>query len=136
MYIIINKELLVSALQTVAGPTTTKQNFPILGGVKLETIKNKVKFPATDLDITIITYRDAEIKKNGEFVIPMRRLLSIAKELPPHDVSLEIVKNNLLITCGKVEFKVTTLTVEEFPQSQEPKKTSLIKIDAAVLKKR
>ena len=46
---------------------------------------------------------------------------------------LEIQKNNLLIKCEKIEFKISTLNNEEFPKVEEEKKVSLIKINTDIL---
>ena len=84
----INKDIIADVLQKVQGPTTTKQNFPILNSVLVSAASNKLKFITTDLDITIISKIDAEITKEGAFTVPMKRFLSIIKELPSLDVAL------------------------------------------------
>jgi len=129
MKFIISKEGLVDGLQEVIGPTTTKQNFPILNSVLLTTEQNKIKFTATDLDITIISLQAAQIQEKGSIAVPMKRLFSIARELPPGEIVIEKNKNNLSIRCEKVEFKINTLNPDEFPQTQEEKGVSLIKMD-------
>ena len=125
----INKDILVDALQVVVGPTTTKQNLPVLSSVLLDISKTNLKLTTTDLDITTITTIPIEDTAPGRVAVPMKRFLSIIRELPPQKITIEKAKNNLLIKCGKVEFKMNILDAEEFPQTQENKKTSLIKID-------
>lgn len=129
MKFIINKEVILENLQKVLGPTTTKQNFPILNSILISSIGNKLKFTATDLDITIISFQEANIIEKGKIAIPMKRFISIIKELPSRDVVVELAKNNLLIKCEKIEFKINTLNPDEFPQIEEEKETSLIKIN-------
>ena len=129
MKLIINKDILVENLQKVLGPTTTKQNFPMLGSVLLTATKNNLKLTTTDLDITIISSQGLEKIETGEVAIPMKNFFSIIRELPPGKITIEKVKNNLLIRCEKIEFKVSTLNAEEFPQIQEKGGVSLIKID-------
>jgi DNA polymerase-3 subunit beta len=63
----------------------------------------------------------------------MKRFISIIKELPSVDITVELTKNNLLIKCEKIEFKINTLDVEEFPKIEEEKKTTLIKLNPDVL---
>ncbi|MDD5070892.1 MAG: DNA polymerase III subunit beta [Candidatus Omnitrophica bacterium] len=125
----LKKEVILDNLQKVLGPTTTKQNFPILNSVLVSTEKNKIKFTATDLDVTIISFQEAEIEEQGILAIPMKRFFSIIKELPSGDIMLETAKNNLLISCEKVEFKINTLSAEEFPKIEEPKENALIKLN-------
>ena len=129
MKCIITKEVLVDALQKTLGPTLTKQNSPILNAILLNTTRKGLKFTTTDLDITIVTTQDVEVQELGQVAVPMKRFLAIARELPPQPITLEKVKNNLLIRCEKVEFKINTLNVEEFPQIQDTKGVSLIRID-------
>jgi len=133
MKFIINKEVLLENLQRVLGPTTTKQNFPILNSVLVNTIDNKLKLTTTDLDITIISFLEAEIAAKGKTAILMKKFISIIKELPSQNISIELIKNNLLIKCENIEFRISTLNPEEFPQIEEEKETSLIKLNSAVL---
>ncbi len=63
----------------------------------------------------------------------MKRFISIVKELPPHNITIETTKNNLLIKCEKIEFKLNTLDPKEFPIIEEVKKISLIKINSCDL---
>jgi len=124
----IEKEVLLDALQRVLGPTTSKQNFPALNSVLISSIHNKLKLTTTDLDTTIITTQEASIQEKGKISIPMKKFISIIRELPSQEVAMEIAKNNLLIRCGKIEFKITTVDPEEFPKVEESQKASLIKI--------
>ncbi|MBU1122003.1 MAG: DNA polymerase III subunit beta [Candidatus Omnitrophota bacterium] len=125
----INKEELLDTLQKVNGPTTTKQNFPILNSVRICTEKNKLKFTTTDLDTTIIAFQEALILEEGSVAIPMKRILSIVRELPLKQITVETRKNILLIKCEKIEFKVNILNEDDFPKIEEEKKASLIKLN-------
>lgn len=129
MKFIIDKDVLLESLQEVLGPTTTKQNFPILNSVLLVAEDKRIKLIATDLDITIIAFQETNIAEKGKVAIPMKRFISIIRELPSQEITIELIKNTLLIKCEKIEFKVNTLNPEEFPQVEEEKETSLIKID-------
>jgi len=129
MKFIINKDILVENLQKVLGPTTTKQNFPMLSSVLLTSTKNTLKLTATDLDVTIISLQEVEKAETGKVAIPMKNFFSIIRELPPGEITIEKNKNNLLIRCEKIEFKMSTLNAEEFPQTQEKEGVSLIKIN-------
>lgn len=133
MEFILNKEILLEILQQIVGPTTTKQNFPILNSVIIQTIKNKIKFTTTDLDVTIIVFQDGEVTEEGKTAIPMKRFLSIIRELPSHEISVKAIKNNLLIKCEKIEFKLPLIPPTEFPPIEEKKKATLIKLDPVVL---
>ncbi|UCG34607.1 MAG: DNA polymerase III subunit beta [Candidatus Omnitrophota bacterium] len=129
----IEKEVLLETLQKVLGPATSKQNFPVLNNVLISSTHNKLKLVTTDLDTTIITTQEANIQEKGKTSIPMKKLISIVRELPSQEITVEITKNNLLIRCGKIEFKINTIDPEEFPKVEESQKASLIKILPEVL---
>ncbi|MCF7877555.1 MAG: DNA polymerase III subunit beta, partial [Candidatus Omnitrophica bacterium] len=128
MNLIIDRRDLVESLKSVVGPTTTKQDFLALSSVLITTEKNQIKFITTDLNLTITTQTKGDIKTPGKALVPMRRFISIARELPDTKINLEKVKNNLLIKCEKVEFKINTLKEEEFPRIQEKKEAVTIKM--------
>ncbi|RKY36296.1 MAG: DNA polymerase III subunit beta [Candidatus Omnitrophota bacterium] len=126
----IEQPILLTTLQRVASFSISRQNFPILNCVLIETFKEKIKFITTDLNITIITYTSAgEIEREGKLAIPTKKILSIARELPKERVILESYKNNLLIKCGKIEFKINGMDPQEFPQIEEVKEKTLIEIN-------
>jgi len=126
----ISKEELLSHLQTVTGPTTGKQQAPILSSVLIEAKDGKIKFTTTDLDITIISTYTGGVIEVGSTAIPAKRFFSIIREFPTTEIIIEKKKNNLLITCGEIEFKVNTFNPEEFPQIKEEENISLIKVAA------
>jgi len=131
MKIKIKKSSFLEELTKIVGPTNSKQS--LADTLSLSTYNNKIKFITTDLDITMISFLETNIEEEGKTLVSMRRILSIVKELPDSEISVEIVKNNLLISCDKIEFKINTFPLEQFPKIEEKKKTSLIKIDPQIL---
>jgi len=134
MKFIINKQILLEELERIQGPTTTKQNFLVLNSVLIETNKDKLQFTTTDLDLTIISKKEANIQKEGKILVPMRRFISIIRELPNQDVYIEELKNTLLIKCEQIEFKINILDSQEFPKIEKIEKGDFIKIDSNLLK--
>ncbi|MFH1771680.1 MAG: DNA polymerase III subunit beta [Candidatus Omnitrophota bacterium] len=133
MKFIINKNIIVEELLKIIGPTTTKQNLPILSSIFIETKNNTLKIISTDLDITIITKIKTTVLSEGRAVVPSKRFISIIKEMPSCDITVEKVKNDILINCEKIEFKLTTFPVEDFPKIEEQKKAILLKINPQTL---
>ncbi|MFH1768128.1 MAG: DNA polymerase III subunit beta [Candidatus Omnitrophota bacterium] len=125
----VEQPVLLNALQKVLGPATTKQNFPILSSVFMETQKNKLKLITTDLDTTIITFLETEQNENGKAVVSLKQLLSIIRELPAMKINIEIIKNNLLIKCENIEFKINMFNPSDFPKVDPIKDVALIKVN-------
>jgi DNA polymerase-3 subunit beta len=127
MKFIISKTVFLDELQKLVGPTTSKQALADL--LLISTNNNKIKMITTDLDITLISSKEAKIIKEGKSVVSMKRILSIFRELPDSEIDVELDKNNLLISCEQIEFKINTVNPEQFPKIEEKKHTSLIKLN-------
>lgn len=128
MKILVEQKELLNSLQKTLGPTILKQNFPALNCVLINTQNNNLKLTSTDLDITITTKSFCEVKETGTLLIPMKRFISIVKELPNTKITLESSNNNLLISCKNIEYKINGLDPKEFPSLEKEKKAVLIKI--------
>ncbi|MCM8823720.1 MAG: DNA polymerase III subunit beta [Candidatus Omnitrophica bacterium] len=133
MKVILKQKVLLEELSKILGPTTTKPNFPILNSVLIETYQEKLKLTVTDLDITIISFIEANIIIPGKTLIPMKRFISIIRELPEKDITLELIENNLLINCENIEFKLNTLDSNDFPQVNLSKELFLIRLEPQAL---
>ncbi|MCP4653439.1 MAG: DNA polymerase III subunit beta [Candidatus Omnitrophica bacterium] len=129
MKFIINRDTLLETLQKALGPTTTKQNLPVLNDILITTSNEKLKLVTTDLDITTISLLKPKIIEEGKITVPMKRFLAIIRELPSNEVTVQTLKNNLLIKCEKIEFKMNTSDPNEFPKVEEENHTSFIKIN-------
>jgi len=107
---------LVKGLSAVNGAVPTKATLPILETVLFETEDGKLKLTATDLEISIIEYVDANIDEDGALAIPARRLLDTLRQLPDIPVVFSVDDR------GQVKFKTDRGTYkligeksEEFP---------------------
>ncbi len=133
MKIIINQNELLETLQKVSGCVSGKQNFPILNTTLLETNSELISFTTTDLNTTIISYVKAKIEEKGKIAIPFKRFISIIRELPKEEIILTTVKNNLLICCGNIEYRINCMESEEFPQVEKDFKKTLIRVSSETL---
>ena len=73
---------LVKALSAVSGAVPNKATLPILETILFESEDGKLRLTATDLEISIIEYMDADIDKDGAVAIPARRLIDTLRILP------------------------------------------------------
>ena len=121
--------MLLKKLQIMGGIISSKQNMPILNGVLIEAQNNKIKLTTTNLNTTIITRINTNNIENGKTVVLFRQLTSIVRELPQREVTLQLTKNNLLISCENIKLKINTFNPDEFPKTEVKKETALIKID-------
>jgi len=117
MKIKVTKALFLEGLQMVQNVVGTRSTLPILSNVLLTTDKGKLWLSTTDLEVSVRCGIDAEIQKDGESTLPVRRLTSIIRELPDTTIEIDIAENNIAtIKCDSSFFKIIGLSEEEFPR--------------------
>jgi len=135
MKILIQKETLQKGIQIVQNIITTKSVLPILSNILIETLKNKIKLTATDLDIGISVLLDAEIQETGSITLPAKRFNDVVRELPEGEVGIVVKKNNVVyIRLETCEFKLMGLPKDEFPKLPEFKDKEVIELEQVILK--
>src|ERR1051325_1978926 len=129
MNLTISKEQLINGLQAVQNVVSTRTTLPILSNVLLRAENDKLEFTATDLDVTIVCGVEAKVKKGGATTLPVKKLFSIAGELPSLEMDLEVDEKNVAaVRAGASFYKINGLSADEFPPLQtfkEEKKVAL-----------
>ncbi|MFH1457651.1 MAG: DNA polymerase III subunit beta [Candidatus Omnitrophota bacterium] len=131
----VQKDILLSGIQTVQNVITTKAALPILSNVLLEAQSNGLKLTATDLDIGISCVVPVDIQEPGSITVPAKRFGDIIRELPSDNIDVTTKKNNLVtIDVKSCQFKIMGLGKEEFPKLPEFKDQEVIKLEQSLLK--
>ncbi len=129
MNLTISKEQIINGLQAVQGVVSTRTTLPILSNVLLRAENGRLEFTATDLDVTIASAVDANVKKPGSSTVPVKRLFGIVRELNNAEIDLAVDDKNICsIQSGASFYKINGLSAEEFPplpQFKEEKKVLL-----------
>lgn len=117
MRFVIPQKDFLEAIQTVQRAVSNKNTLPILAGILIKAENNRLKLVATDLEIGIECYIDAEIITTGELVLPANHLSSIIRELP--SISVEVACNletrSAEIICGHSRFNINGFPADDFP---------------------
>ncbi len=104
-------------LSAVIGAVPTKATLPILETILFESEDGKLKLTATDLEISIIEYIDADIEEEGAVAVPARRLLETLRQLPGIPVYFEVDdKYNVQFRTDKGTYKLVGEEADEFPE--------------------
>jgi len=112
----VSKEKLLEGLQTVQNVVSTRTTLPILSNVLVQAVDGQLRFTTSDLDVGIRAAVEAGIEKPGATTLPARRLLSIVRELPASEITVEVDSKNVAsIRSGPSFFKILGLPEEEFP---------------------
>ena len=116
MEIKVKREELLDNLGWMQSVVDRKTTMPILSNVLLEAKANSLTLAATDLQVGVIGYCQAEVGTAGKVAVPARELYNIVRELPDEIIQLKQGSNNWVsIQCGKSKFKLIGRDPSEFP---------------------
>lgn len=134
MWFTCEKNILQDAINTVQKATSTKTTYPILEGILISAIDNKVVLTATDLDLGIETYIDSDVHEKGSIVLNSRLFGEFVRKLPNDNITFKVENNNAYITCQKSEFVIVGNSSNEFPQLPTINENSMYEISQDVLR--
>lgn len=113
----ISSSALNAGLSAVNGAVPTKATLPILETILFETEDGKLKLTATDLEISIVEFIDADIDEEGSVAIPAKRLLETLRQLPNIPVFFEVdEKQNVKFKTDKGTYKLVGEDAVDFPE--------------------
>lgn len=113
----VSSKDLNDGLSAVIGAVPSKATLPILETILFESEDGKLKLTATDLEISIIEYIEADIDEEGAIAIPARRLLETLRQLPNIPIFFEVDENhNVEFKTDKGKYKLVGEEADEFPE--------------------
>lgn len=115
MKIKINQNNFAKHINFAQKGISSRSTLQILDGILLETKNNKLKLTASDLQISIETYVDCEIEKEGSIVVNSKILGDIVRKLPNELIYIEVENNNVNIKCENSEFNILGNPANEYP---------------------
>ncbi len=126
---------LVNSLSAVIGAVPSKATLPILETVLFETEDNRIKLSASDLEVNIIEYVQADVELEGAVAIPARRLMDTLRQLPDIPVIFEVDDKSLVrFRTDKGSYKLAGEKAEDFPDMPTLENGQKIKIATDTLK--
>ena len=122
MKISLERDALLSQLQTVTRVASTRSAIQALSGVQVATGDAGCELRATDMDVSLRVPVKAETVREGVVVLPARLLLDVVRSLPAAEVSLELrsAEQDVELISGGATFHIRTLRAEDFPPFPEP----------------
>mgnify|MGYP003984158971 FL=1 len=115
MKLTIGQEEFITGLQAVQNVVSTRTTLPILSNVLLNAVGDRLTLTATDLDVTISKTVEAKVEIDGYFTMPVKKLLSIAREVGGSQIEMDVSKNQCSIKSGSSAYRVNGQPAEEFP---------------------
>ncbi|MEX0994281.1 MAG: DNA polymerase III subunit beta [Balneolaceae bacterium] len=103
-------------LSAVIGAVPAKATLPILETILFKSEDGRLKLTATDLEISIIEYIEANIEEDGAVAIPARRLLETLRQLPDIPVNFTVdERQNIQFKTDKGTYKLVGEEADEYP---------------------
>jgi len=116
MEIRLNRIAFLNELAPMQGIVERRTTIPVLSHVLLRAADDQLKVAATDLEVSLTSSCDGELKEEGAIAIQAKKLLEIIRASAGEEVTLRIEQaGSLTILAGKSLFKVRGLPAEDFP---------------------
>ncbi len=124
-----------AGLSAVIGAVPAKATLPILETILFESEDGRLKLTATDLEISIVEFIDADIEDEGAVAIPARRLLETLRQLPNIPVFFEVDENqHIEFKTDKGKYKLVGEEPDEFPEIPSMASGISLSTETALLK--
>ena len=116
----VKKDLLTQGLDKVSGATGGRNSMQILGNVLIEASQGRIVLVTTDLELRIRTEIDADVAQEGKTTIPVKKFLTVVREISDEDIQIESGESgNILITYKNGHSKLYTIPADDFPAESE-----------------
>ena len=127
---------LSDAVLKVIRATATRTTNPILEGIKLYASEDTLTLSATDLEISIEKTIPADVKIQGEVVVPGKFFADFVKKLSNEQIELSLTdQNTIRIQYTDSEGYLQCMNADEFPIIKEIYSPEKINIKKSDLKK-
>ncbi len=106
----------LTELIPMQGIVERKTTIPVLSHILLTARKDRLHLAATDLDVSLTSWCQAEIKEEGAIAVQAKKFLEIIRAVTGEEVLLVQEEPRVLsIRAGRSRFKVHGLAAEDFP---------------------
>ena len=125
----------LEGLMTVQNVVSSKGTLQILSNALIHVDNNQMSITTTDLDISMRCMIPCEVEQPGSTTLPIRRVVSIMKELNEGNVTVQVAEDDeAQFQSGSSYFKIIGLPTRDFPPIPATEGKFSYRIDQGVLK--
>jgi len=135
MKVRVNQGVFAKVLGVVTGVVPGTSAIPVLSNLLLEAEGKRVKLSATDLDISVISVVEGEVKGSGAVTVAAKRFQEIVRELAGEDVDIEVDGTKIGVTCSRSSFRMMGMEKDQFPKIADLEKKDRMTVAAPALEK-
>ena len=129
----IERATFLDALQKVQNVVPARSTLQILSNALLVAENGSLTLTTTDLDISVRCKVEAVVEEAGATTLPIRRLVSIVRELSESSIDVEVDDSDTAtVQCGSSFFKIVGLPKRDFPPVPGADGTVFFRIDSGV----
>ncbi len=116
----IQRDGFLRTLQRVQGIVEKRSTMPVLSNILIETLRDRIKVTATDLEVFINESCSVSIEENGSATVNAKKLFEIIRELQSEYIDLSTTTTgSVRIRSGRSLFNILGLPAAEFPSFPE-----------------
>jgi DNA polymerase-3 subunit beta len=116
MEIRVTRSEFLGELAPMQGIVERKTTIPVLSHLLLTAREDRLHLAATDLDVSLTSWCEADIKGEGGIAVQAKKLMEIIRSLTGEEVLLVQEEPRVLtIRAGKSRFKIHGLSPDDFP---------------------
>lgn len=94
---------------------SSRSTLQILDSILIQAKDGNLKITGTDLELSIETYVECNIEKEGAVAINSKIFGDIIRKLPSEEIYIHVDNNNVNIKCLNSEFNIQGSNPEEYP---------------------
>ena len=132
----IDRDVLLTPLNLVAGVVERRQTLPILSNVLLSVEDGQLRLTGTDLEVELhATVALEGDNQAGDITVPGKKLADICKSLPDGSViDLAFEGDKAVLKSGKSRFSLATLPAVDFPLMETGETSISVQLEQTKLK--
>ncbi len=116
MEIRVSRSDFLAELSPMLGIAEKKTTIPVLSHLLLQARGARLSLAATDLDVSLTSWCDAEVLEPGGIAVQARKFTEIVGSLTGDEVVLVLEEPRILsIRAGRSRFKINGLSPDDFP---------------------
>ena len=135
MEIRLNRNEFLAELAPMQGIVERRTTIPVLSHLLLSAANDRLSLAATDLDVSLTSWVEAEVKKEGAIAVGAKKFVEIIRALQGEQVKLVLDDRALTITAGSSRFKIHGLPAADFPTLPDVSKETAVQIPFTRLRK-
>jgi len=116
MEIRVTRSEFLGELAPMQGIVERKTTIPVLSHLLLTAREDRLHLAATDLDVSLTSWCEADVKREGGIAVQAKKLMEIIRSLTGEEVLIVQEEPRVLtIRAGKSRFKIHGLSPDDFP---------------------